>query len=109
MAELINAGKKEEADRLLQGESAFIRAGRAVVDTLQKLKLAVQGAVKSAAIQAQRAAAPAARLAAPASATKASPHASHPTAKAAAPGTPNAAATPAAAPATTAEDDWETF
>ncbi|TSE30191.1 methyl-accepting chemotaxis protein [Tepidimonas taiwanensis] len=108
VAELINAGKKEEADRLLQGESAFIRAGRAVVDTLQKLKQAVQGVVKSAAIQAQRAA-PAARLAAPASVTAASSHASRPAAQAAAPGTPKAATTPAAAPATTAEDEWETF
>ena len=51
VAELVNAGKKEEANRLLQGESAFIRAGRAVVDTLQKLKTLVNGAAKSAQIQ----------------------------------------------------------
>ncbi|MFN4103769.1 MAG: methyl-accepting chemotaxis protein [Tepidimonas sp.] len=51
IAEMVNAGKTEEANRLLSGGSAFIRAGRAVVDTLQKLKAAVSGMAKSAHIQ----------------------------------------------------------
>jgi len=99
IAELVNAGKMDEANRLLQGESPFIRAGRAVVDTLQKLKAAVQGAAKSAALQTQRAGQAVARLAAPAAAAApATPKA----AKAAAPGPKSAA--PAAA-----DDEWETF
>ncbi|MCX8004942.1 MAG: methyl-accepting chemotaxis protein [Burkholderiaceae bacterium] len=94
IAEMVNAGKKEEANRLLQGESAFIRAGRAVVDTLQKLKAAVHGAAKSAQIQ-QRA---------PAAAPKALPAA---TAKGG-----GAAATPvktATAAAGADDGEWETF
>jgi aerotaxis receptor len=86
IAELVNAGKTEEANRLLQGESAFIRAGRAVVATLQQLKAAVAGAVKSAALQQRHAASPAPR-ALPAGG------------KAAAPAPAGGAA----------EGDWETF
>ncbi|MCS6811646.1 MAG: CZB domain-containing protein, partial [Tepidimonas sp.] len=92
VAELVNAGKKDDANRLLMGESPFIRAGRAVVDTLQKLKAAVSGAVKSA--QLQQARAPAA---APATPPKALPAA-------------RPAAAAARAPATAAADgEWETF
>ncbi|MFN3830154.1 MAG: methyl-accepting chemotaxis protein [Tepidimonas ignava] len=88
IAELVNAGKTEEANRLMQGESAFIRAGRAVVATLQQLKAAVAGAVKSAALQQRPAAGAAARpKALPASGKTAA----------------------AAAGSTTAEGEWETF
>ncbi|MDM7456647.1 MAG: methyl-accepting chemotaxis protein [Tepidimonas sp.] len=95
VAELVNAGKTEEANRLLQGDSAFIRAGRAVVDTLQKMKAAVSGALKSALIQ-QRAPAGAAPKIAPAAGSAAT---------SAKPG--GAAAKPALA--TAEHDDWETF
>ncbi|TSE20976.1 Aerotaxis receptor [Tepidimonas alkaliphilus] len=93
VAELVNAGRAEEANRLLMGESPFIRAGRAVVDTLQKLKQAVQGAAKSAQLlQAQPA-----RLAAAPKALAAGG------APAKGAGSPAPSAKPAAA------DDWETF
>ena len=96
IAELVNAGKMDEANRLLQGESAFIRAGRAVVDTLQKLKAMVQGQAKSAQIQ-QRAAPPA-------------PKALPATPKPAAAPRPGGGAAAKPAPATTADDgEWETF
>ncbi len=72
VAELVNAGQKEEANALLMGESPFIRAGRAVVDALQKLKAAVHGAAKSAQIQQRAPAAAPKALPAAASAAAAS-------------------------------------
>lgn len=38
IAEMVNVGKKEDVRRELEGESAFLRAGRSVVATLKKLK-----------------------------------------------------------------------
>ena len=95
IAELVNAGKMEEANRQLQGESAFIRAGRAVVDTLQKLKAIVQGAAKSARLRQAQAAASKQLPADGGAATKGA-------------GSPPSAAKPAAATAA-ADDEWETF
>ncbi|WP_161936806.1 methyl-accepting chemotaxis protein [Tepidimonas taiwanensis] len=109
VAELINAGKKEEADRLLQGESAFIRAGRAVVDTLQKLKQAVQGAVKSASIQTRHADAATAAVTAAPIAPQPLPgvsRAAPPTPKTS---TPSGVGTASAAAGSADSGEWETF
>ena len=107
IAELVNAGKTEEANRLLQGESPFIRAGRAVVNTLNRLKQAVAGAAKSARI-AQGVAA--ARPALPAG-TAPAPAASGSAAAAAAQAKAGSAAQRTAAPAAAgpADGEWETF
>ncbi|TSE35184.1 Aerotaxis receptor [Tepidimonas fonticaldi] len=89
VAELIVRGRKEEANALLQGDSPFLRAGRAVVDTLHRLKEMVAGARKSAAIQQQAAAG-----------GRGAPRLTAPT----------GAATPApAAAAASAQDEWTTF
>jgi len=105
VAELVNAGKTEEANRLLQGGSPFIRAGRAVVETLNRLKQAVVGAAKSARIAqgvaAARSALPAGTAPAPAASGSAA------AAQAKAGGAAQRTATPAAA--TPADGDWETF
>ncbi|TSE28329.1 Methyl-accepting chemotaxis protein III [Tepidimonas thermarum] len=101
IAELVNAGKMEDANRLLSGESAFIRAGRAVVDTLQKLKAAVSGMAKSAHIQQRTATAAPKALPTVAGGTK--PGTGTGAGRAAPPAQPTAAAT-------TADDgEWETF